>query len=298
MTKKERLKQPMKVEFPDFDSTEVEISSSGISSKEDYEKQKETIFVSVKVLCGSVVKDNGLDELLKKEFPKNYTAAKSGFTATLKMEIDELNDNDFSKELEKIACLRRYVLIPPIVKAMSTFTSGGSQAPLCIPYREEENIYTIVADKSLVIIFSIRFQDADDITLAHVFFNGFKDAKRDTSLGNAPSVSFTEGRKPLELKNFKGCKEPNNPEELKNYCFVAFSIREEHCSPKLRNNTLDLLLSFRNYLEYHLKCSKAYMHYKMRKRCTTLLEALEDARDKTGIKKVRKTFSGKTFTQK
>jgi len=61
---------------------------------------------------------------------------------------------------------------------------------------------------------------------------------------------------------------------------------------------MDKLLQLRNYLHYHLKCSKAYMHFRMRDRVTLLLQNLEAAKDKTGKKKEMKTASGRRFEKK
>jgi len=91
--------------------------------------------------------------------------------------------------------------------------------------------------------------------------------------------------------------EGDTKESLLDYGFVCLSLRQNQME-KDRTNTINLLLQFRNYLHYHLKCSKAYMHMRMRERVASLLTALDDARDKTGIEVKKKTFSGKTFEEK
>ena len=53
------------------------------------------------------------------------------------------------------------------------------------------------------------------------------------------------------------------------YCVVLFS---HHISEANRDKTIDLIQTFRDYLHYHIKCSKAYMHTRMRNRVDSLLQ--------------------------
>jgi len=129
------------------------------------------------------------------------------------------------------------------------------------------------------------------------FLSEFKDARKDKALGNAPSVNFTQGTKPLELKNIKS-SEPNDPKQLQEFGFVSFGLFTGHMEEKNREATTDKLLSFRNYLHYHLKCTKAYMHIRMRDRFGKLLDTLDGAKDTSGIVKEKKTASGRRFVEK
>lgn len=45
-----------------------------------------------------------------------------------------------------------------------------------------------------------------------------------------------------------------------------------------REKTIDCIHTFRDYLHYHIKCSKAYLHTRMRARTTDLLKVLNRAR--------------------
>ena len=42
--------------------------------------------------------------------------------------------------------------------------------------------------------------------------------------------------------------------------YITFVLFPRHTSKDTRNNTIDLIHLFRDYLHYHLKCSKAYIH--------------------------------------
>lgn len=57
-----------------------------------------------------------------------------------------------------------------------------------------------------------------------------------------------------------------------------------------------LLAGFRNYLHYHIKATKTYMHMRMRKRVVGLLQVLNRAVPEAE-EKAKKTAQGKTFVR-
>jgi len=52
-------------------------------------------------------------------------------------------------------------------------------------------------------------------------------------------------------------------------CAVLFP---RHIQAKDAQKTIDLIHTFRDYLHYHIKCSKAYLHQRMRARTADLLK--------------------------
>lgn len=68
-----------------------------------------------------------------------------------------------------------------------------------------------------------------------------------------------------------------------------------HFEAKNRDRTINNIQTFRNYLMYHIKCSKAYMHDRMRKRVDSLLQVLNRARAEPLEPKEKKTITGKSF---
>jgi len=299
MDKKSRLKTVFDLKCGDFDGTKFHISSSGLK-KDDLENTQEIIKLSIFLNGGEVLFNTGLKTQITKIFGEILSIAdeaEAEYTVTFTFNADSLKDDEKKKLIQEIPFIKRYCMMAPFVKCFDHFLKSEKFDCISIPYRTEESIYITTIENSLNIVFSIKFDDPDDITIAKVFLTEFKDARRDKALGNAPSVTFYQGVKPLELKGVKSI-EGDTKEALLEYGFVSLSLRESHCSEKGRLNTLNLLLQFRNYIHYHLKCSKAYMHMRMRERVTLLLSQLEDARDKTGIEVKKKTFSGKTFDNK
>ncbi len=60
-------------------------------------------------------------------------------------------------------------------------------------------------------------------------------------------------------------------------------------------NCISKIELFRDYLHYHIKCSKAYTHSRMRTRVADLLKVLNRAKPEQ--KGGQKTFAGKSFVR-
>lgn len=128
--------------------------------------------------------------------------------------------------IKEVPLFKRYVMAAPFVHAFDKVLKGEKFDTIRIPYRDEESIYIICYEgKSCVVLYSVKFRDADDIVLAKTFLQEFKDARRDKAMGNAPSVNFSQGQKPLELKGIQS-GEPDDPESLKAYGFVSLGMQQ------------------------------------------------------------------------
>jgi hypothetical protein len=89
--------------------------------------------------------------------------------------------------MKEVPLFKRYVMMGPFVYAFDKSLKKEEFEPITIPYREKENIYIICTkEKSVEVIYSIRFKDPDDVVFAHTFLQEFKDSRRDKSIGNAP----------------------------------------------------------------------------------------------------------------
>ena len=60
---------------------------------------------------------------------------------------------------------------------------------------------------------------------------------------------------------------------------ILFSVLfPRHTCKASRDNTINLIHIFRDYLHYHIKCSKAYIHSRMRAKTSDFLKVLNRAR--------------------
>lgn len=60
-------------------------------------------------------------------------------------------------------------------------------------------------------------------------------------------------------------------------------------------STVSRIQLFRDYLHYHIKCSKAYMHSRMRYRVAEFLKILNRAKPEATGERERRTITGRTF---
>ena len=72
--------------------------------------------------------------------------------------------------------------------------------------------------------------------------------------------------------------------------FFSTVLFPRHTNPQTRDNTINLIHMFRDYLHYHIKCSKAYIHSRMRAKTSDFLKVLNRARPEP------KTVEKKTIT--
>jgi len=161
---------------------------------------------------------------------------------------------------------------------------------ISVGYRRSETLYLKKTDGSrYIIIFSMSFQDKDDIIYSDVFLKELQDTRK--QLSSAPSVLYSLKEPPLEIANAPGLYKGEGQG------YVSFVIPIGAPNSARRDQTIDAIMLFRNYLMYHIKCSKAYMHTRMRSRTEALLQVLNRAKMKEKDAE-KKTMTGRTFTKK
>lgn len=73
-------------------------------------------------------------------------------------------------------------------------------------------------------------------------------------------------------------------------------LEQRHLDGDRAEKAITLLSGFRNYLHYHIKATKTYLHMRMRKRVQTWLQVLNRAVPEQETEK--KTAAGKSFKRK
>lgn len=246
--------------------------------------------ISVSIKCFHELKNFGVEDALKKVYGDLYQSSpESGYDATLQI---DLNNKPAKKDIaDDIALLKRHCMA-----SVFNYVFDGVEKKtikneiITINYRDDEAMYFKISPTSLVLIYSISFKDADDVIFSKVFLQEFANVRA----GGAPKVTFSQREPPNELDGVSGVVGGDDNG------FVSFAIFAEHFTARRRDKTINQLLMFRNYLHYHIKCSKAYLHERMRNRVNSLLLLMNRAKVPAaddGTKKV-KTFSGKTFVRK
>jgi actin related protein 2/3 complex, subunit 2 len=215
----------------------------------------------------------------------------NGYHVSLLLNIQEIaaSEQDAANVPRHVALLKRHLLAGPFLKAFASINDGSANGSLTqLDYRADECLFIKPEQDRCIVIFSISFKDPDDQLFAKVFLQEFKEARR--SVRSAPAVTFSQTEAPLELANVAAVQ---GREDLG---FVSFVLFKNHLDPKNAHGTIDMIQTFRDYLHYHIKCSKAYMHERMRNRVALLLQVLNRAKPDPVDPKAKKVWGGKTFS--
>jgi len=266
----------------DFDGVQFHISTKG--------NLKNIIQVSIQWNCAPVLLKYGAAEELKKVYGNLVQATpEPNYHVTLEFDLDNI-PGDKEKFPDAVSLLKRHLLSAPFKRAFQDVEAGkGAGSPvIAIEYREEEAIYIKPDKENVLVIFSVNFKDPADQTIAKLFLHEF--AQNSRSINGSPPVSYSTKEAPLELKGVPGVR------ETETHSFVTFVLFKGHLSAKNVDKTINNLSTFRDYLHYHIKCSKALIHDRMRTRVEAFKQVINQARPKKG-EVVKKTADGKTFVK-
>jgi len=201
--------------------------------------------------------------------------------------------------IKSASLLKRNALAAAFERAFATqktLESAGSTDMtgelMEIHYRDEEAIYVQASHDRVTVFFSTIFKDETDRTFGKVFLQEFVDARRLPAMQHAPQVLFSSRDPPLEIRNVTGLK------RTEDVGYVTFVLFPRHFStPDRMEQTISQIQLFRDYLHYHIKCSKAYMHSRMRARVAEFLKVLNRAKMENREVE-RKTVTGRTLVQR
>jgi actin related protein 2/3 complex subunit 2 len=247
--------------------------------------QKNLLNISMSIKCWGELKKHGVDDVLKKQYGNLLVGTEQGYNVTLQVDLAK-PPQDRAPFARNVALLKRHALAAPFYKVFSDIEQKKPGGLVELPYRDEEAIYIKPESDRCIVIFNIQFKDADDIVYAKVFLQEFADARR--TMSNAPSVTYAQKEPPLELKGVRNLRVGEAQG------FVSFVLFQPHIAQAKREKTIDNIMTFRNYLHYHLKCSKAYLHTRMRNRVRIFLQVLNRAKSEPASTE-KKTITGRTF---
>jgi len=270
------------VTFADFDGVSFHVTSTN--------EQRNLVKVSMAWSCCQQLLKLGGQQDLQKIYGPMLSQPEAGYDVTLVVDLDSPPEDPKNLPM-KISNLKRHVFAAPFKNVFGQIVnkSAGSDI-VAIDYRANESIYIKPEGDSCTVIFSISFAEDADAVFAKVFLQEFADARK--SMRSVPGVKFTLHEAPLELEGYPGLQ------NVESNGFVSMALFDQHLNPKNVYKTINLVETFRDYLHYHIKCSKAYMHNRMRARVATWLQVLNRARPDPIAEKAKKVASGRTFTRK
>jgi len=267
-----------KYQFCDFDGVEFQLV-------QDKEKN---IKIQVKLPGAKEIMENGGEDFYNRVYGEYKIEPESPYTHAIQFKLDGV-DPAKQKELITLASrLRANLMAAPFLYVAEQFTNKVTFAPFEIPYRPttQESIYVTPSENGAVATFSIRFSDPGDRIIGGVFFQELKAAR--VKVNSAPGINFGF-EVPQDLQTFDL---PRSYTETKDFGFVSIVLGSPQLNERKRQQTGYIVPMFRDYIHYHIKCTKAFMHQRMRARTALLLREL-DAAKPAPKKVIKRTATGK-----
>ncbi|KAH9178331.1 actin-like protein ARPC2 [Lactarius sanguifluus] len=276
------------VQFVDFDGVRFHLSTP---------ERKTALLLSMHIHCWDELVRYGALDVIRREYGSLVQAQpESEYNVSLVIDLDTAPPEGEQRDsfIHSIALMKRNALAAPFElafkKQKELETSASGQGDLmAIHYRNEEAIYIQAAHDRVTVIFSTVFREETDRIFGRVFLQEFVDARRLPQIQNAPQVLFTNREPPLEIRQVPGLKDSED------VGYVTFVLFPRHfANLNVAAGTISHIELFRDYLHYHIKCSKAYMQSRMRHRVSEFQKVLNRAKTEAASSE-RKTVTGRTL---
>lgn len=244
----------------------------GISYHVSEGTDKRQLLVSISINFFNELKQHGAMEYLRKEYGDLLLSTpESGQSVTLAIDLDKLPENHAALA-RKCASLKRNCMASVFMKFFDLHEKADPKAPgarAVIHYRTDETMYVQALHDRVTVIFSTMFKDPDDMLIGKVFMQEFTEARR--RLDRAPQVLYSHRVPPSELQG-------TNAVVSDSVAYITFVLFPRHIGSEAnRQKSIDLIHTLRNYLHYHIKCSKAYIQMRMRAKTLEFLKVINRA---------------------
>jgi len=275
--KKEKQRDPIDVRLCDFDDVNYHVTIDAAA--------RNILRVSMSAPCWRDIETKGGADAVKKYYDGLAVDPEAGFDVTLQIDLENLPCKE-DELVQKIQMLKHNVIGGVFDNYFTALLNGK---PIAENYkfdlRGDTSVYFIPRNDRVTIVYELNFTDAVDLAIARIFMQEFVDYRK--KLGAAPPCTFGQNP-PLELKEF-GITEPTQK-----LGYVSFAVMKGHLEAGRKDKVVSVLQVFRNYVQYHTTCAKAYFHSRMRARCAAMLKILNRAKIETEQRE-KKTMGGKTF---
>eukprot|EP00941_MAST-03F_sp_MAST-3F-sp1_P005804 g5804.t1 len=230
----------------------------------------------------------------------DYSPSVEGTTVTISADGKSLPEGgDADKVCLTMASLKRHLFGAPLTSAFEKLKSGSSGNASWFDYRLDGRLYVKPMSDRVVVSHAIHFEDETDAALVYVFLQEFMDAQKKSHVA-APHCQFHKSP-PDEVA---GMIKDNNiempPASVTTY-YLTFAVQPTHIdsSGKL-HKCVELLIDVRNYMNYHIKCTKAFLHTRMRNKVDELHKVLKACypQNVKGQKKGKKKAGGGSAKKK
>ncbi|XP_049849083.1 actin-related protein 2/3 complex subunit 2-like [Schistocerca gregaria] len=242
-------------------------------------KDKNVLSLSIDVPCYDKLVDCGVEKNIKAIYKDHVVKPEPNASVTLALNLDTLSSSPPSL-ISELSLLKRHILASAFYHTFEAVEAKKSIL-LDIPFHGDDRTFITTKDESVIVVITVNFKDSEDIVFGKVFLNEFKK-----SVSGAPAVDFST-TPPGEISSIKNLQKADG--------YITCVLFERHYKADFRDKTINLILMLRNYLMYHIKCSKSQLNTRMRLRVEALLKILNRAKQE--LPKEKKTASGRTFTR-
>lgn len=253
--------------------------------------ERTKLLLSIQLKFYKELQEHGADDLIKREYGAYLMQpAEPNYSISLLFDLGQVPEN-WREVAMKASLLKRNCFASVFEKYFECQErgDGASVKTAVINYRSDETLFVRALDDRVTVIFSTTFKGEDDVVLGKVFMQEFSETRRRFQL--APQVLYSHRTPPAELNDISAALVGENRG------YITFVLMPRHITKQNRDNTINLISMLRNYLHYHLKCSKAYQHQRMRAKTNDFLKVLNRAKPEP--KKIpveeKKNFFGKTM---
>lgn len=237
-----------------------------------------TAIVSVKMECAEQLKQYGAQEYLQSIYKSNLVQPESGYSFSVSCPLMSGTD----EVARQFALLKRHAFASPFYRAFELM-GKSSGVIMDIPYRGGERMFVIPGQDRCTVVYQINFKDPEDLVIGKIFLGEFKK-----SISGAPPIDFVQNVPPGEISSIRNLGRTDG--------YVTTVLYKHNLKPEIVDRTVDMTIMFRNYLMYHIKCSKSHLNTRMRLRVDMLLKVLNRAKQE--LPKEKKTATGRTFIRR
>jgi len=231
--------------FTEFDGTRYKICSTG----------KETPYLLNLSVIIPYFKDlekfDCLGYLGKIYGKKLLEEPEMNFDLTIQTDLSEVDEKEWEVDLYQLASIKRNAFACACEKMFSDSISGKESEAAEINITQKDKLYLFGKKDRVLFCFALDIKS--DQVITDLFLNEMVDIRKKPDMSACPAVSLLKNA-PDEIKGLNAGDGP----------FFVFILFHRHFNGPNMSKAIDLMCEFRTYLSYHIKCSKAHIHTRMR----------------------------------
>eukprot|EP01065_Artemidia_motanka_P030038 TRINITY_DN36060_c0_g1_i1.p1 TRINITY_DN36060_c0_g1~~TRINITY_DN36060_c0_g1_i1.p1 ORF type:complete len:316 (+),score=106.56 TRINITY_DN36060_c0_g1_i1:106-1053(+) len=258
-----------------------------LAASEQVQKVKGAVVELVTKMCGdgTVIPKLSEADSERMEEADIYVKVDGYGEVSSEEDLDKAAREKLMRRCTTFGSLYLFCMMPVFGELFEKANAGKVYEPQPIDYRRDERMYVGASKDNVCVYTSVWFGGKDDLLFGRIFLQEFVDAKkREKSIAGAPGCNMSDKR-PAALDGVSGVESEDKEHRL--WITLVLQV-PRHTDPAALQHTVQMLLNFRNYVQYHIKCARTFMNERMRARHAELIKVLNRAKtDHTGQSLIR-----------